>query len=478
MLFNTLRFFIFFAIVYGLYLLLDRKKQNILLLLASYVFYCFWDWRFLGLILLSTGFNYVLGLRIGEAGTQRKKRFFLILSLCCNLGMLGFFKYYDFFIQGLSGLLSLIGLNTGPLTLNIILPLGISFYTFQAMSYPIDIYRGVIKPTRKPVDFGLFIAFFPQLVAGPIERARNLLPQFARKRDITPEKFYEGCWLIFWGLFKKIVVADTLARFTGSVFGSGGIYPGGQALVSTWLYALQVYVDFSGYSNMARGLARVMGIDLMTNFKTPFFSKNLYDLWQRWHISLTTWIKEYVYYPIALTSYGGKRLPASLSIIITWAIMGFWHGAAWTFILWGVYHGVLLVAYNKIRPRLKHFEPRRPAAVSALNALKMFTVFNLFSLGILFFALKEAVNVWTVTTRIFKDLFSWNWSALNGQLLSFLALLLLPVAILEYFQYRTGNEYVIFRLPVPARVAVYIFLVYLMINYGDFNAQKYYYFQF
>lgn len=479
MLFNTVRFFIFFLIIYGLYLFLDRKRQNILLLLASYVFYCFWDWRFLSLILLSTAFNYILGLKIEEGGTPEKKRKFLVLSVCLNLAMLGFFKYFNFFIGNMEAFLGLFGFNPGPVFFNIVLPLGISFYTFQAMSYPIDIYRGVIKPTRNPLDFALFVAFFPQLVAGPIERARNLLPQFENDRVLTLDRFYKGCWLVFWGLFKKIVIADNIAKFTDVAFGGGiGFYTGGAALIATLLYSIQIYADFSGYSNMARGFAKMMGIDLMVNFRAPFFSHNLYDFWQRWHISLTTWIKEYVYYPIALGKYWGKRLAAPVVVVVTWAIMGFWHGAAWKFIVWGIYHGILLVIYSRIRPYLKAFIPGGKIATGILDVAKMIFVFLLFSVGILFFAMGSTVAVAGVLKGIATDIFTWNWVTLGQTGIVTLIGLLIPLLAMEYFQYSTGDEEIIFKCPVIVRGLIYFLILFLIITYGDFGGKEYYYFQF
>ncbi|MGB2706007.1 MAG: MBOAT family O-acyltransferase [Candidatus Omnitrophota bacterium] len=478
MLFNSLQFALFFLIVYGLYLCLKHKWQNLLLLLASYVFYSFWDWRFLSLIILSTFFNYYLGLKINSASDRRKSKIFLVIAICLNLGMLGFFKYFNFFADNLQILLWGFGWRVSRVTLRIVLPLGISFYTFQAMSYPIDIYRRVIKPTRRFFNFALFIAFFPQLVAGPIERARNLIPQIANKRNITLDAFYGGCWLIFWGLFKKIVIADNLAKITDMAFGRGGsAFAGSAALIATYAFAFQVYADFSGYSNMARGLAKLLGFNLMVNFRVPFFSSNLYDFWQRWHISLTTWIKEYLYYPLALAKFFGRRLSAPIVVIITWAIMGLWHGAMWKFVLWGVYHGVILVIYSRIRPYLLLIGGKEKNFLSGIwLTLKILLVFHLFSVGILFFAAETTPQVFEILHSIATGLFSPAY--FNTYISTLFLLLALPVLFVEFFQYRKDDELALFKWPILARAAVYYVLLYLIIMYGDFSAQKYYYFQF
>lgn len=476
MLFNSIQFALFFLAIYSLYLVLKHKWQNRMLLLASYIFYSFWDWRFLSLIIVSTIFNYYLGLKIEDSPDKRRRKIFLISAICLNLGMLAFFKYFNFFTDNLQALLGLFGWRMSRVTLNIVLPLGISFYTFQAMSYPIDIYRRVIKPTRHFFNFALFIAFFPQLVAGPIERARNLIPQIANKRNITLNQFYQGCWLIFWGLYKKILIADNLAKITNVAFGKDSVIFGSTALIVTYAFAFQVYADFSGYSDMARGLAKLMGFNLMLNFRVPFFSINLYDFWQRWHISLTTWIKEYLYYPLALAKFFGKQLKAPLVVIMTWAIMGLWHGAAWRFILWGVYHGVILVVYSRIRPYLNSIRPKNQLLSNSWLAFQIFVVFNLFCIGILFFAAQSVPQALAILHNTVFGFFLPQQFNIN--MVTPIILLLFPLVALEWFQYKNDDEMVIFRWPVLVRGFVYYILLYTIIMYGDFSAQKYYYFQF
>lgn len=476
MVFNSLPFAQFFLAVYILYLVLNHKWQNGLLLAASYVFYGFWDWRFLSLIWASTAFNYYLGLAIDASGGEKRRKALLVTAVVLNLAMLGFFKYFHFFAENLHSIFMALGLPVNRVTLDIVLPLGISFYTFQAMSYPIDIYRRVMKPTRNILDFGLFIAFFPQLVAGPIERAKNLLPQIALRRTITLEKFYGGIWLIFWGLFKKIFVADNLAKITVAVFAAPANFSGGELLVATYAFACQVYADFSGYSDMARGLARTMGFELMVNFRAPFFASNIYDFWQRWHISLTTWIKEYVYYPLALARFFGRQFKAFAVVVVTWAIMGFWHGPEWKFVLWGVYHGLVIVIYSRIRPYLNLIKPKSRILAGSWTTLQVLAIFHIFCVGILFFALPSAAAVLDVLRRIGAGLVTGFAASLPiTALFTFYTAFLF---IIEYFQYRDNDEMAVFRWPTLARGLVYFILLYTIILFGDFSAQRYYYFQF
>lgn len=476
MTFNTLRFAVFFSLVYILYRLLKHKRQNILLLAASYVFYSFWDWRFLSLILASTLVNYYCGLKINESSEEGKRKAYFILAICYNLGMLGFFKYFNFFADNLRSLLLLFGWRVDTVTLNIILPLGISFYTFQAMTYPIDIYWNVIKPTKSLPDFALFVSFFPLVISGPIERARNLIPQIAGERIITRDKFYEGSWLIFWGLYKKILIADNLAKLVRGIFDNPGNAAGGVVLLAAYAFAFQVYADFSGYSDIARGLCRVMGFDVMVNFRTPFFSSNMYDFWQRWHISLTTYVKEYLYYPLALAKFYGRQIKAAIVIMIAWTIMGFWHGASWKFVLWGVYHGVALVIYNRIRPYLVTRKHKSKSISNIWHPAQALIVFNVFAIGILFFACPSMAQVLSSLQGIAFRLgqpfkFDPNLVVMAG-------ILLVPLLLIEFFQYRTNDETNILKWPIAIRGIVYFVLLYSIIIYGDFSAQRYYYFQF
>ncbi len=341
--FASVTFFLFCAGVFALYYArASRGWQNGVVVAASYVFYAWWDWRFCSLMLISSLVDYGAGAGIAGSESPRRRKAWLWLSLCTNLGMLGFFKYFNFFAGNLAWLMEGIGLPLHPGTLKIILPVGISFYTFQTMSYTIDIYRRQFQPAR---DFGAylaFVSFFPQLVAGPIERASHLLPQFMDVRRFDPARAWVGMRLIVWGLFKKMVMADNLAAVVDTVYAAPGGHSGPVLLLATVAFAFQIYGDFSAYSDIASGTAHLFGIDLMRNFAYPYFSKNVGEFWRRWHISLSTWFRDYVYIPL-----GGSRGSAGrtrFNLLATFALSGLWHGASWNFVIWGVLNGLGMMA--------------------------------------------------------------------------------------------------------------------------------------
>ena len=341
MLFNSLTFLIFLPIVFGVYwfaLARSVKAQNVWLLLASYIFYGWWDWRFMGLIAFTSAVSYLTGLKC-EKGREHRKCW-LVVSLVLNLAILGFFKYCNFFLESTASLLQMFGMKANLPVLQVILPVGISFYTFQALSYTIDVYREKICPVRDWVAFFTFVSFFPQLVAGPIERASNLLPQFTRSRQFDCDKALHGVCLIVYGLFKKMVVADTLALYVDQAFAHPALYNSTACVLGAIFFSFQIYCDFSGYSDCARGLARLFGFELMLNFDRPYLSKSFGEFWHRWHISLSSWFKDYVYIPL-----GGNRVPFHRLIVNTWIVFvlsGLWHGASWTFVAWGALHAVFL----------------------------------------------------------------------------------------------------------------------------------------
>lgn len=348
MLFNSIQFAIFLPIVFLLYwFVFDRfiskskhqlRLQNAFVLVASYVFYGWWDWRFLLLIAFTSFCSWGSGLLIGKAETKGKAKTWMWLNIVLNLGILALFKYYDFFVTEFA---QLFHISTDGLLLKVILPVGISFYTFQALSYSIDVYRGKIAPTKDIVAFFAFISFFPQLVAGPIERATNLLPQFLKKREFLYDNAVDGMRQILWGLFKKIVVADNCAVYVDQVFSTYAEQSGSTLLMAAIFFTFQIYGDFSGYSDIAIGTAKLFGIKLMRNFNVPYFSRNIAEFWRRWHISLTTWFRDYVYIPL-----GGSRVSKSKVIrntFIIFLVSGFWHGANWTFIAWGAFHAILFL---------------------------------------------------------------------------------------------------------------------------------------
>jgi alginate O-acetyltransferase complex protein AlgI len=342
MVFNSLHFIWFFIVVYCAYRLLPHRAQNWLLLAASYYFYAAWDWRFLGLLMASTIVDYTCALAIARAAAPRRRRALLVLSLAFNLTLLGFFKYFNFFADNLHVIFSALGWSVDFVTLRVLLPIGISFYTFMTMSYVIDVYRREIPATRDLLDFAVFVAFFPHLVAGPILRAARLLPQIDAPRRITREQLRDGAWLIAWGYFQKVFVADNLAALADAVFAPAAQPSGINVLVGVYAFAFQIYGDFAGYSNIARGTSKLMGIELIENFRFPYFVRTPQIFWRHWHISLSTWLRDYLYIPL-----GGSRGPewkTWRNLIITMGLGGLWHGAAWTFVIWGLYHGVLLVA--------------------------------------------------------------------------------------------------------------------------------------
>ena len=345
MLFNSWTFALFIAIVLPTYYALDHRWQNRFLLAASYFFYSMWDWRFLGLLAISTGVDYVAALRMHETDDALARKRWLQLSLATNLGILGFFKYFNFFLDSTVDMLMLLGFEPHVPTLRVLLPVGISFYTFQTLAYTIDVYRGRMQPTRDLQSFAIYVSFFPQLVAGPIERAQNLLPQLQSKRIVSADHISTGLQLLLWGYLKKVAIADSLVPYQLAAF-TGDAPPDGAWVLwlSMWASALQAYCDFSGYSDMARGLGRLLGIQLMVNFQQPFLAPNFTEFWRRWHVSLSTWLRDYVYIPL-----GGGRVGVARqyrNLFLTMVLGGLWHGANWTFVVWGACCGVLLCVHK------------------------------------------------------------------------------------------------------------------------------------
>lgn len=339
MLFYEKGFIFSFILFYLIYLTARDKNKNLLIVLASYVFYSMWDWRFLSLLLLSTLVDYVVSNQMVEGNQQRNKKL-LMLSVVVNIGMLGIFKYFNFFVENFVLLFGNMGVTVSPFMIDVILPAGISFYTFQTLSYTIDVYWGKTKAEKSLINFAAYVAFFPQLVAGPIERASNLLVQINKKREILLSDFFVGLRLFGWGIFKKVVVADNLGKIVDQVFAQPASYDSVSLVIAVYAFAFQIYCDFSGYTDMARGLARMMGFNLSINFNLPYFSRNLTDFWRRWHMTLSNWIRDYVYIPMGGNREGEFRTYKNL--IITMALCGLWHGAGFNYILWGVYNGVIL----------------------------------------------------------------------------------------------------------------------------------------
>lgn len=446
MLFNSLEFFAFFAIVYALYLVLPHRAQNRMLLVASYVFYGWWDWRFLSLIAASTVVDYFCGLRLAEDREASHRKRWILLSLTSNLGLLGFFKYYDFFVTSAEAALAGLGVDAAGFRLDIVLPVGISFYTFQTLSYTLDIYRGSLKPTRDFLDFALFVAFFPQLVAGPIERASRLLPQVTERRSIRPEQFRDGLYLIGWGLFKKVMIADRCAVIVNQVFANHTAYSSFEQLLAIYAFTFQIYCDFSGYSDIARGLAKLMGFELMLNFNLPYFSRNPSEFWRRWHISLSTWLRDYLY--ISLGGNRGRAARTYRNLMITMVLGGLWHGAQWTMVLWGAYQGTLLVVHRYYRT----LRPGKPAGERnpIFHALTIFLFFQAICFGWLIFRAESVGQIADFTGSMLHGL---EWGERSGEMLAQLALLVLPLMLFQWCQYRRGDLMLWVHAPATVRIA-------------------------
>jgi len=378
MLFNSIDFAIFLPIVFVLYWFVINKNlkfQNLLIVIASYFFYGWWDWRFLSLILFSTLIDYTVGVRLMHTENPIKRKFLLWTSICVNIGFLGFFKYYNFFLDNFIAAFSFFGTEIKANSLNVILPVGISFYTFQTLSYSIDVYKKKLEPTKDFIAFAAFVSFFPQLVAGPIERATNLLPQFYRKRVFEYDKAVDGMRQILWGLFKKIVIADNCAEYANLIFNNSGDYSGSTLLLGVLFFTFQIYGDFSGYSDIAIGTSRLFGFSLMRNFAFPYFSRDIAEFWRRWHISLSSWFRDYLYIPLG-GSKGGTRMKIRNTFII-FIVSGFWHGANWTFIVWGALNAIYflpLMLTNKNRNNLDIVAKGRliPSIRESINILITF----------------------------------------------------------------------------------------------------------
>jgi len=543
MLFNSLEFLIFLLIVYALYRLFPFRAQNYMLLFASYVFYGWWDWRFLFLTVFSAAIDYWVGLTMhrgrlstrekllplgcliaaalvflglqpsallqwlaGQSSEQpfvssamplvlagiallvpvaaftyhlvthlpeKRRRFVcLMISVCVQIGLLSVFKYFNFFVESLEASLGSMGFETRMLHLNIILPVGISFYTFQSLSYAIDIYRGEIRPTHRFFDYALFVAFFPQLVAGPIERAKHLIPQLSNPRTLTFEDSTRGLYLILFGLFKKVAIADGVAPSVDQIFNSSGAVSWIDVVAGTILFAVQIYCDFSGYSDIARGVAKLLGVDLMVNFNQPYFARNPREFWQRWHISLSTWLGDYLYKPL-----GGNRGTlafACRNLMITMLLGGLWHGAAWNYVLWGFYHGTLLSIHRLWTAS------RGPGVAVARNWLAnaarigFFFLFTLY--GWLLFRAHSFADITHFTRILFTDFGNLDYGAAVPRLSAILGTVVL-VAI-ELIQYRRSDPQFYRKLPLPLLGFFLASMVFLIFMGMSNEPAQFIYFQF
>ena len=482
MLFNSIDFAVFLPIVFVLYWFVVNKNlkfQNFLIVIASYVFYGWWDWRFLSLILFSTLVDYTVGRRLRNEENINKRKILLWTSILVNLGFLGFFKYYNFFLDNFISAFSFFGNEISANSLNIILPVGISFYTFQTLSYTIDVYRKKLEPTRNFVAFAAFVSFFPQLVAGPIERATNLLPQFYKKRTFNYSRAVDGLKQILWGLFKKIVIADNCAEYANLIFNNSDDYSGSTLLLGVLFFTFQIYGDFSGYSDIAIGTSRLFGFDLKKNFAFPYFSRDIAEFWRRWHISLSTWFRDYLYIPLG-GSRGGTWMKVRNTFII-FIVSGFWHGANWTFIVWGALNAIYflpLLLLNRNRQNIgvvaegKYFPGLR-------DFLNMTATFGLTVLAWVFFRANNMTHALSYLSGIFSGSFFTRPEILGEKQFFNLSFLLLFFIIIEWLG--RENDHAIEKLGVqwkrPVRWVFYYSVILLIVIFRG-TQQEFIYFQF
>ncbi|WP_298345892.1 MBOAT family O-acyltransferase [uncultured Algibacter sp.] len=477
MLFNSIEFFVFLPIVFVLYWFVTAKylkAQNLLIAIASYVFYGWWDWRFLSLIAFSSIIDYTIGLLLQRTEVKSKRKALLWISICVNLGFLGFFKYYNFFIQSLVDSFTLLGQPLSINSLNIILPVGISFYTFQTLSYTIDVYNKKLEPTKDFIAFSAFVSFFPQLVAGPIERATNLLPQFYSKRVFKYDLAINGMRQVLWGLFKKVVIADNCAKYANIIFNNYEDYSGSTLVLGAFFFAFQIYGDFSGYSDIAIGVSRLFGFDLKRNFAFPYFSRDIAEFWRRWHISLSTWFRDYLYIPLG-GSRGGIKMKLRNTFII-FIVSGFWHGANWTFIVWGALNAIyflplLLTNKNRVNTNIVAEGKYLP---SFKEIRQMAITFFITLIAWVFFRADSVTHAFLYLKGIFSSsLFSY-FEIFPVTILS----LLLFFIIIEWLG--RNSEFAIENVDFmnkPIRWGFYVGLIVLMFAYTG-EQQEFIYFQF
>ena len=477
MLFNSLEYALFLPVVFFLYWFLPfphHRAQNALLLFASYIFYGWWDWRFLSLIFISSLVDYVVAQNISRSKNRKKRQYLLGASLAVNLGFLGFFKYFNFFADSLQDALNVVGWNVDAITLNIILPVGISFYTFQTMAYTIDVYRGRQEPTHDMIAFFAFVSFFPQLVAGPIERAKNLLPQFTQPRHFDAYQATDGLRQILWGLFKKIAIADSCAVFVNDIFNNVSYYSGSTLLLGLVLFAFQIYGDFSGYSDIAIGTARLFGFELMQNFATPYFSRDIAEFWRRWHISLTTWFRDYVYIPLGGSR--GNKWQQIRNTFIIFAVSGLWHGANWTFIVWGLLNALYFLPLLLLNKNRAHLDvvARGKLFPNLKDIGQILVTFLLINFSWIFFRASSLSQAWLYV----QGLFSSSLFALPQIDIGFLSIFIVILLIAEWLQ-RDKQHALQFPplLPRPLRWGFYYMVIGALILAQN-EPQTFIYFQF
>lgn len=482
MLFNSFDFLLFFPTVFILYWFVFKNNlnsQNLLLLVSSYYFYSCWDWRFLFLLMASTLIDYFFGLAI-YSSEGSKKRIMLWLSIANNLALLGFFKYYNFFAESTREFFHLMGMEVHPYFLAIALPVGISFYTFHGMSYVFDIYYDKIKPVKSFVDYGVFVSFFPLLVAGPIERATHLLPQVLVSRKFNYQQAVGGLRLVLWGFFKKVVIADSSASLVNTIFTNHGSMSGMSLILGVVIFGFQVYGDFSGYSDIARGTSKLLGFELIINFNFPYYAKSISEYWRRWHMSLNTWFMDYLYLPISMSLRSWGKYSVFTGLLVTFFLSGLWHGAAWNYIFFGVFHGIALIFEIQTSKSRKKIGKKMPVLLHAFFS-RLFTItFLLFTWT--FFRAKSATDAWQYLADIFRNGF-FRRTDINLFLpYAFLPFLFAFLYIIDWinkdakerditpFFDRIKSNYL--------RYGFYLFLVLCIFLFGTFEKTAFVYFQF
>jgi len=482
MLFNSLNFAIFLPIIFILYWFATKgnlRLQNILLLVSSYFFYACWDWRFMFLLIFSTFLDYFTGIKIHEATNQQKKLFWLWLSIGINLGFLGVFKYYNFFAASFADGLSLLGFKANLGSLQVILPVGISFYTFHGLSYVLDLYKNRIKPERNFIDYSVFVSFFPLLVAGPIERATHLLPQILKKREFDYSKAVDGLRQILWGLFKKIVIADNCAEYANTIFNNSTDYSGSTLVLGALFFTFQIYCDFSGYSDIALGTARLFGIDLLRNFAFPYFSRDIAEFWRRWHISLSSWFKDYLYIPLG-GSKGGMWMKIRNTFII-FLVSGFWHGANWTFLAWGALNAVYFLPLLLTKRNRNNLDIVAQGRIlpSIREALQIILTFSLTVFAWIFFRANNIGHAISYISHILSvSLFTIPKFHGIGKALT--TTILITIFVMIEWKGRE-SQYAIEHLGIkwkrPLRYAMYYLIIIIIFWFGG-KEQQFIYFQF
>ena len=480
MLFNSLEFLLFFPIVLIVYFLCPHRFRWIFLLGASYYFYMCWKPEYILLILASTAIDYFVGIQLGKTIEQAVRKRYLWLSLCANLGLLFSFKYLNFFSASLQTLLERLGLAYTIPHLNVLLPVGISFYTFQTLSYTIDVFRGEREPERHPGIFALYVAFFPQLVAGPIERSTSLMPQFRNVVRFDFERLTDGLRLMLWGFFKKLVIADRVAVAVETVYHDPASFSSLQILIATYLFAFQIYCDFSGYTDIARGAAWILGFDLMENFKRPYFAQSLSDFWKRWHISLSTWFRDYVYIPL-----GGNRVVKwrwYYNLLIVFVLSGFWHGANWTFLAWGAVHGVYLICGIMT----KNFRQQMAKTLKISNVpfltrfVRTCVTFHLVVFAWIFFRANTISDALYIVRRLLvdADFSTFELVGLNSYEWIVTIMAILFMELVHSLQEYSAIRQTFSKTPVWLRLGMYYALIMLVIIWGKFDHREFIYFQF